>query len=308
MSTIVNGKLINAEMTKNARGGTEMMRDRLLSNVDEHLLEGVAIHFSRVTDYQEDLKNVLYCHDTADDPANEHLANEGWNKFDKIVFVSAWQRDQYINAYGIPYRMCAVIPNAVEVHNEVIQKPLSGPIRLIYHTTPHRGLGILVPVVKELTKHFDIHLDVYSSFSIYGWDQRDEPFKPLFDEIKQHPNMTYHGAQPNDVVIEALKQAHVFVYPCIWTETSCIALIEAIKCGVVSIHPNLGALPETAEGNTITYDFHEDMHKHAQTVFDNTFAILSQESLRREVDSTNKLLSHTINYFTHSWNALLANL
>jgi hypothetical protein len=36
-------------------------------------------------------------------------------------------------------------------------------IKLIYHTTPHRGLQILVPVFEKLCEwHDDIELDVFS--------------------------------------------------------------------------------------------------------------------------------------------------
>ena len=41
--------------------------------------------------------------------------------------------------------------------------------------------------------------------------------------------MTYHGFKPNDVVRKALSEAHIFAYPSIWVETSCISAIEAMS-------------------------------------------------------------------------------
>ena len=106
---------------------------------------------------------------------------------------------------------------------------LHDTFNLIYHTTPHRGLEVLVPVIDFLAnKGKKIHLDVYSSFKMYGWENRDEPYQKVFDKIKAHDNMTYHGYQPNDVIRKALKKAHMFSYPNIWPETSCIAMIEAM--------------------------------------------------------------------------------
>ena len=61
-------------------------------------------------------------------------------------------------------------------------------IRIIYHTTPHRGLNIAVAAIKALWDNGykdKIHFDVYSSFEAYGWPQRDEPFKDIFEEIKK---------------------------------------------------------------------------------------------------------------------------
>ena len=58
-------------------------------------------------------------------------------------------------------------------------------IRLVYTSTPQRGLEILVPVFEKLAEvHPDIHLDVFSSFKIYGWDDADKQFEPLYNRIR----------------------------------------------------------------------------------------------------------------------------
>ena len=37
-----------------------------------------------------------------------------------------------------------------------------------------------------LQEYNNIELDVYSSFKIYGWEERDEQYKEVFDFCKQH--------------------------------------------------------------------------------------------------------------------------
>lgn len=267
MSCVYKGQIIESELSKESRGGTEMMRQRLVDNVDKGLLENVAIHLSRPRQIFDDVPNILWCHDLAEDPENKILLDKGWEKFDHFVFVSAWQRDQYILRYGIPYSRCTVIYNAIEKEYKPREKDTS-TIRFIYHTTPHRGLELLVPVFDALTKEFDnIHLDVFSSFSIYGWPGRDIQYHDLFKTIEAHPHMTYHGAVENEEVLKALDDSHIFLYPNVWKETSCIALIEAIKSQLICVHPNYGALPETAANATITYDYKEDPNAHANYVF-----------------------------------------
>lgn len=267
MSCVYKGEVIDTDLSKNSMGGTEMMRKRLLDNADKDLLSKVAVHFSRPRQLYTDVPNVLYCHDLAEDPENRILANSGWKKFDHFVFVTSWQRDQYVDRFGIPYSECSVIYNAIEKQYKPVEKDMS-KIRFIYHTTPHRGLELLVPIFDALSKEFDnIHLDVYSSFKVYGWEQRDEAYLGLYKNIQAHPNMTYHGAKNNDEVIEALDKAHVFLYPCIWKETSCISLIEAIKSQVICVHPNYGALAETAANATIMYDYNEDRNIHANYAY-----------------------------------------
>ena len=292
------------------------MRKRVLDNVNSELLSNVAIHFSRPREIPTDVKNIMYCHDLAEDPENNILKDGGWKTFDHFVFVSQWQRDQYITYYGLPYSKCTVIPNAVEKEFSAPENMShEGKVRFIYHTTPHRGLELLYPIFDELSKHHkNIHLDVYSSFAIYGWAQRDDPYVGLFTEIHNHPNMTYHGSVPNSDIISALEQADVFLYPNIWKETSCIALIEAIKCGVLCIHPNYGALTEVSGGQTLTYDYSEDNNSNANAAYSIADQVLNTQKednqfLKRFTTTDRAFLSkNSIPIFANSWNKLLKEL
>jgi glycosyltransferase involved in cell wall biosynthesis len=146
------------------------------------------------------------------------------------------------------------------------RKSKDGPLRLIYHTTPHRGLDILVACFERLVDHSDLelHLDVFSSFKIYGWDKQDQMFEDVFQKCRDHPNITYHGYQPNDVVRDALKDAHIYAYPNIWPETSCISVLEAMSAGCVVVCPNYAGLPETTANWATMYPWHEDPMQHAQ--------------------------------------------
>jgi glycosyltransferase involved in cell wall biosynthesis len=314
MSCIYRGAIVDTDLSRNARGGTEMMRDRLLSAVPSSLLDNFAIHFSRPRQIYDDVKNIFYCHDLAADPENKILLNGGWNKFSKLVFVSHWQRDQYISMYGIPYSMCTVIENAIETEFEYIERPI-GPIRFVYHTTPHRGLELLYPIFNALAKEFDnIHLDVFSSFEIYGWKERDKQYAELFNILKTHPKITYHGTKSNEEVLAALKQSHIFLYPSIWVETSCIAMIEAIKCGCTVIHPSLGALPETAGGATVMYDYTGDHNVHANVAYIMTKSLLKQEQKNPgfisalAADTIRELNKNSIPHFQSKWMSLLKQL
>jgi glycosyltransferase involved in cell wall biosynthesis len=75
--------------------------------------------------------------------------------------------------------------------------------------------------------------------------------------------MTYHGWQPNHVVREALKKAHIYAYPSIWPETSAISVIEAMSAGCNVICPNFAALPETCANFGVMYNWTENNNKHA---------------------------------------------
>lgn len=256
------------KLSGNALGGTELMKIRLGNSMPEGLLDKFQIFVSRVHEELSDKHvRILWLQDLAGDPESEHLANEGWKRFHKLVFSSHWQMRGYIERYNIPWSKCVVIRNGI-VPIDFEEKP-KDVIRLVYTPTPHRGLNILYSVFDKLSTEYDnIELDVYSSFKLYGWEERDKPYQELFDKLKEHPKINYHGTVPNDELRSALAKAHIFAYPSIWQETSCICLMEAMSAGLICVHPNLGALSETAANWTNMYQFNENINEHA-TMFYN---------------------------------------
>jgi hypothetical protein len=101
------------------------------------------------------------------------------------------------------------------------------------------------------------------------------------------------------------------LYPNIWKETSCIALIEAIRSGLLCIHPNFGALPETAANATIMYNYTEDTADHANLAYAITKSVLEHQKndptfLTRFTKSDRfGLVPNDINSFSNMWTKLL---
>ena len=259
------GGVTTDELSQDAMGGTEMMKYGLYDRLDPSIRDKAQIICSRVRDIDPDRPNILWLHDMFNDPETQHLVDaEKREQFDKLVFVSNFQKTQYELAFGLKPSEYVILKNCIDPIEAHTKPPAADQINLIYHTTPHRGLDILVPVFIELCNHHDnITLDVYSSFNIYGWAQRDADYEHLFEQCRQHPKINYHGYQPNDVVREALKKAHIFAFPSIWPETSCIAAMEAMSARCVIVAPDYAALPETLAGFGITYSMHEDVNVHA---------------------------------------------
>lgn len=253
------------ELSANALGGTELMGHALYKHVDNALLDKFQIIRSRARQLDPNKPKIYWLHDMAEDPEVRHLAVAAERKkYQKLVFVSHWQQQQYANVLGVPFREGAIIPNAIEpitASNKAIHT--NGDIRLIYHSTPHRGLALLVPVFEHLAQHYPITLDVYSSFKLYGWEERDKSFQDLFDRCKRHPKINYHGTVGNREIRDALSKAHIFAFPSIWAETSCLCLIEAMSARVLCVHPKFAALEETSGGLTWSYDYTEDLNEHA---------------------------------------------
>jgi UDP-glucose:(glucosyl)LPS alpha-1,2-glucosyltransferase len=251
----------------NAMGGTEIMKVKLGQALPESLLDNFQIFVSRVHEELSDKHvRVLWLQDLAGDPESNHLANGGWAKFHKLVFSSYWQMRGFVEMYNIPWSKCIVIRNGIKPID--FETKDRSTIKLVYTPTPHRGLNILYPVFDKLSKEYDnIELDVYSSFKLYGWDERDKPFEKLFEDLKAHPKINYHGTVPNDQLRDELAKAHIFAYPSIWQETSCICLMEAMSAGLICVHSSLGALPETSANWSNMYPFNENMQDHANMFY-----------------------------------------
>lgn len=263
--TISEPAIETNELSKNAMGGTELMLHALHENVSKDLLDNFKIIPSRFRGHDPARKSILWLHDLPNDPEAEKLNQASFrDEFAGLVFVSNWQMQAFNLITGVPYGgKATVLQNAIRPFGK-ITKPDTKKIRLIYHTTPHRGLALLIPVFEKLQEiHDDIELDIYSSFKIYGWEERDEPYKALFERAKANPSIRYHGSVSNEEVREALAQAHIFAYPCIWPETSCIAAIEAFAAGCIVVHPNYAALPETAGNFGWMYQWSENAQEHA---------------------------------------------
>ena len=254
------------ELSKNAMGGTEMMKYGLQDRIDPILLDKFHITASRFRGTEPGKIELYWLHDLPGDPESAHLANGGWNQFEKLIFVSNWQFQAYQQHFGLPWYKCVVLQNAIEPIE--VKEKSRDKIKLIYNTTPHRGLEILVPVFEKLAEEYDnIELDVFSSFKAYGWEERDKPYEEIFQRCKDHPKINYHGYQPNDVVRKALAEAHIQAYPSIWLETSCMAMMEAMSAGCLCVHPNYGALPETAANWTWMYQWTQDKRDHARILY-----------------------------------------
>jgi len=250
---------------KVARGGTELMAGRI-NTLPADLLSHFNIIHSRHTGLDETKKNILVCHDLALDPMYEYFKEGGWKQFDKIVFVSYWQKQQFQDYLGVPPSASVVLKNAIEPI-EAHEKP-DDKVRLIYYSTPHRGLDLVYAAFNALTKEFDnIELNVYSSFDLYAWPERDKPYKELFDRLRKHPKINYYKSVSNDEIRKQLTRNHILAYPSTWQETSCLVLMEAMSAGLTCVHSSLAALPETAMNLTMMYDYHEDPQEHAQRFY-----------------------------------------
>ncbi len=248
---------------------------------------------------EKDKINVLWMHHFVNQREARNLKSKEFvNRLDYIVYNSNWNLEQHIKYFDIPRNKVIVIKNAIEKIN-FIEKP-SDKINLIYHTTPWRGLKILLKVFKDLNLK-NVELNVCSSTIIYGkkFDTLvGKTYKDLFDECNNTKNVNYFGFLKNEKIIEKLKKMHIFSYPSIWPETSCIAAIESMAAGCEVVTTNLGALNETCSpfGKIINFEkTPEELEiKYREALLDsikNFWSTATQKKLKLQREKINDIYS-----------------
>jgi glycosyltransferase involved in cell wall biosynthesis len=175
----------------------------------------------------------------------------------------------------------------------------SDKIKLLYTSTPWRGLIILLKAIEVLNKtRDDFEVDIYSSTKIYGskFDENEkDKFTDLFEKCKNTKNVNYHGYTFNGEIRRAVEKAHIYAYPSIFEETSCLAIIEAMSAGCHVVTTNYGALPETCGEFATMIEFDSSgqnlIERYAETlnsVIDNYRDNLYKDDLEMQIKYYNK--------------------
>lgn len=232
-------------------GGTELQYNLLYKYVDHKLLDNFQITTSvpEKEPLSKDKINILWEQNSYDQPNIVPWMKDSSNhsKYDWYVFNSHWSAEKYRMVFKLPPHKCTVIKNAIDVFPGHAVYKQGQKLKLLYTSTPWRGLSVLLGAM-QLIKNPLIELDVYSSTQIYGdafKEKNDDIYKPLYDQAKQLPNVNYKGYISNEDLMKQMYNYHIFAYPNIWEETSCISAIEALACGLHGIVTNYGALYET---------------------------------------------------------------
>ena len=289
---------------KDSFGGSENQLRLLLKHLSDESFKDINLILNNANDslVEKDKINVLWMHHLVNQKEAKNLGSKDFiNKLDWIVYNSNWNLEQHIKYFHVPQNKSVVIRNAIEKIN-FVEKP-SDKISLIYHTTPWRGLKILLKVFKNLNLE-NVELNVCSSTIIYGkkFDSLlGKTYEGLFNECKNTKNVNYFGFLKNEKIIEQLKKVHIFAHPSIWPETSCIAAIESMAAGCEVVTTSLGALTETCSpfGKIINFEKRpEDLEiKYSEALLD-SFKNFWTDKTQKKL----KLQRETINA-TYSWDA-----
>jgi hypothetical protein len=116
------------DIARGAQGGTESAMQRLYDGrVPRALLQEFQIIPTRVERLRQDKYRILWIHETPGDASVQHLAEGGWKKFHRLVFVSNWQMQNFIMRFAIPWSKCAVMLHGIHPVDISIARREAGP-------------------------------------------------------------------------------------------------------------------------------------------------------------------------------------
>lgn len=190
-------------------------------------------------------KRFLWTGDSFDQFMNYGIGDRRIAKvMDGLLCVSQWQAKALCEASGFPLEKAWKLANGIELKN--FQKPVNKVRkRLIYSSTPYRGLEHIPRLFLELKKrHPELECHVFSSYKIYDQNETSE-FLGLIEALKAQTGIVVHGSVLQAQLAEEFLKSSVLFYPCHFEETSCITAMEAMAAGCVVLSTALGALPET---------------------------------------------------------------
>ncbi len=178
-----------------------------------------------------------------------------------FLTVSDWHSQVMHAETGFPLNKLFNIRNGV--HLPYFEgSEVRHPKRLIYSSTPFRGLVHLPEIYTELKKrHADLELHVFSGTAAYRsrqnsayLDHLDQEYAPTFDALKALPGVTVHGHVTQRQLAREFMRSAILCYPNTFAETSCITAMEAQAAGCAIVTSRLAALPETVGSAGILVD------------------------------------------------------
>jgi glycosyltransferase involved in cell wall biosynthesis/tetratricopeptide (TPR) repeat protein len=200
---------------------------------------------------------LLWTQHAGDQPAVAGLADPDIaGLWDGFIFVSRWQREDFIRRFNLPRHRCHIARNApapcfaglFAAEDRIIAAKPWPPV-LAYTSTPFRGLDVLLAAMPLIRAAIPgTRLKVFSSLETYQVPLERDPYAALYERCRDTDGVDYIGSVSQPALAAGLRDVTALAYPNRYAETSCISVMEALAAGCLVVSSQLGALPETAAG------------------------------------------------------------
>lgn len=180
-------------------------------------------------------------------------------KLDGLLCVSEWHKQTLCEKSGYPLDKSCLLKNGVDLSLFNGSEPRNRK-RLIYSSTPYRGLALLPAIIERLKpKHPDMELHIFSGYTVYQGAgapplQALQELQQLQLKFAQISGCFFHGNKTQNQLAREFMKSAILCYPNTFAETSCITAMEAQAAGCAIVTSKLAALPETVADAGILID------------------------------------------------------
>jgi tetratricopeptide (TPR) repeat protein len=205
----------------------------------------------------------------------------------KVLCLTSWHKEVFHSQYSfVPKDMIAVTSNAVQLEKfvHVDKKPFS----FIYSSFPDRGLYYLLKMFPRIKQSFpEARLNVFCNLSL---TKKSNPeliagIESMLEEQREY--VTNHGWVSQNKLREYFLQSEVWLYPCVFAETSCITSIECAAAKTLAITNDLGALSENVGDRGIVVPGDPRMDGWQEIAIHQVKLLLSDEARKKELIDMN---------------------
>ncbi len=191
----------------------------------------------------------VWCHDLC---VSEIEHND---RFEKILALSEFHKSLLMHTFRVPEEKISVTRNGIDLEKfEGIDFSKKDPLKLVYSSSPDRGLDNAINVVKKAREVGGLDFKLHAFYGLENMSKlgmHDEVAR-LKRLIKDNPWVIYHGNVQQNELMNHFKDASIWLYPTNFLETFCITALEMLACKVHPLVRSYGALPNTLAGTVST--------------------------------------------------------
>lgn len=211
-----------------------------------------------IMDFVSTTKVFYIAHDAYDQEHVKWMMNSNAEQhLNMIICVSEWQRQTFINYLKVDPNKICVLGNPIDysLHTGYTERDLN---KLVFSSIPYKGLDIIPDLFTEIkikSKNADLHLDIYSSFELYGDTESDKQYEDLFRNLINMKDVNLFKPISMKELAYVYKTANLNIAPSIYHETFGRIFVEAGASGCLTVCMNNGANKEVLKDNGFVLDF-----------------------------------------------------
>ncbi len=235
--TVLGNPSINSSPTANPR--------YIDIDKDDGSKYDIAVSWRKATAAKELKKRACKVYFWPHDPCNRKFTEAQINRYDGVLWLSKWQREQWVSLNPGFAKFTTIFGNGI---NPSSNKPsVDNPYSCIYSSNYGRGLEILLDIWPAIKQKFPkATLDLY-----YGWKHwghlTPEKEARMKAQVAQLADLGVrdHGMVSHQELDDAHARTSLWTYPCIAPETFCITALRAQAAGNIPVILDGSALTET---------------------------------------------------------------